>query len=643
MLSDLSWLPKPKAGWLGRLDALKAEANSPDPGPAFGERAIALATHAFDEAELGMVARLAAAARARHAQVPGLMSAKIGLLGDGTQSLATPAISGSGLRHGLLLEVLESEYGSAVQEASDPGGKLRTAGLDFALVASDPRLLGLDGAARSAEAAELAVEGALARIRMIVEGIRPAIASAILVQTLVPPFEPLFGSLDRLEATSPFCMTEALNRKLAEWATTGAIVLVDIARLANSIGLERWHEPRHWHASKLAFEPEFLPVYGDLIARTVAAVRGRSRKCLVLDLDNTLWGGVIGDDGLDGIVLGQGSADGEAFVAIQSLALDLRARGVVLAVCSKNEDDVARRPFRDHPDMMLRESDIAVFQANWTDKAANLRAIAETLNIGIDALVLLDDNPAEREQVRRELPLVAVPEIPDDPAYYPRILAAAGYFEAVTFSQEDRDRAGYYQGNAERAAALTGSDDIEGYLASLEMVCSIGRIDAVTRARSAQLINKSNQYNLTTRRYSEAEVRRLETDPDLHAIQVRLVDRFGDNGIISIVIANKGAASWEIDTWLMSCRVLGRRVEHAVLSHLAEAARDAGAKTLIGRYIPSPKNKMVAEHYGKLGFVQSSVDEDGGTTWRLDLDTFVAARLPMKIEDSALRAFEPQL
>ena len=275
-----------------------------------------------------------------------------------------------------------------------------------------------------------------------------------------------------------------------------------------------------------------------------------------------------------------------------------------LAVCSKNEEDAARLPFREHPDMVLREGHIAVFQANWTDKAANLRVIAHALNIGVDALVFLDDNPAERMQVRSALPLVGVPELPDDPAYYPRALAAAGYFEAVAISPEDRERAGYYQANAERAAALSASGDIDSYLASLGMVCAIAPVDALSRARVSQLINKSNQFNLTTRRYSESEVEAAERDPSRHIVQVRLADRFGDNGIVSVIIADKRHQKWEIDTWLMSCRVLGRRVQEAALDHLVTAARISGSHILVGRYRPTPKNRLVADHYGKLGFTR---------------------------------------
>jgi FkbH-like protein len=633
MLIDMGWLPAPQADFRERIRSLEAAADAGRARDLY-EAAVSLATAALSDAQLGRLAKLAAKLRAAHASGQ-FAQARLALVGDGTLSLCVSPIVGSALRYGLLLDVIEGDYGSALHQAMDPSSPVHIAKPDFALIACDRRLLGLDLSAASGQEAQQRVDDAMARVRMIVEGLAPSVGSAILVQTLTPPAEGLFGSFDRLEPTSPFAMVEELNRQLARWAAEGAIVLADVGRLATVVGLETWDDPGHWHASKLSFAPALTPLYGDFIARTVAAIRGRSRKCLVLDLDNTLWGGVIGDDGLSGITLGQGSATGEAFIAIQRMALELRSRGIVLAVCSKNEDDAARLPFRHHPEMVLTEEHIAVFQANWTDKAANLRAIAETLNIGLDSLVFLDDNPAERMQVRGELPLVAVPELPADPAFYPRTLAAAGYFEAVTFSDEDRARAEQYQANAQRAATLSASGTLDDYLASLAMTCTIARVDSVSRARVAQLINKSNQFNLTTRRYSEREVEAVEKDSSKHAIQIRLVDRFGDNGIISVIIAHKAKEAWEIDTWLMSCRVLGRRVPEAALGHLIRAARAEGAKRLVGRYIPSGKNKMVDEHYKSLGFELIETRSDGSTVWMLELDQSALSDIPMTISDIA--------
>lgn len=630
MLSELDWLRPTPADFRDQLRTLRAEL--PGGGQAVVERLIALATHRLDESQLG---RLATAAASIEGDPQPLSRMTLGIVGDGTLSLLGPAIAGSLLRHGFLAEAVTGDYGSALQQATDPTSPLRTSDMDACLIVPDYRL-SLGRPAPTADAAALEVDAAFARIEAIAQGIRPSVKGQIFVQTLPPPVEPLFGSLDRVEAGSLFAMVEALNARLAAWARSGAVILIDIARLAASVGYERWDEPRHWHASKLGFSPAMIPVYADVVARTIAVARGKAKKALVLDLDNTLWGGVIGDDGLDGIILGQGSSGGEAHLAIQQLALDLRQRGVVLAVCSKNEDDAARLPFREHPDMLLREDHIAVFQANWTDKASNLRAIAATLNIGVDALVFLDDNPAERTQVRRELPLVGVPELPDDPALYPRMLAAAGYFDAVAFSEEDRVRADLYKANAERAEMLASASDVGAYLRSLDMRCIIRPFDSVSRARVSQLINKSNQFNLTTRRYSEAEVAETEADPARHGIHVRLTDRFGDNGIISVIVADKNGTDWDIDTWLMSCRVLGRRIEDAVLAHLVAAAHAEGAKRIVGRYIPSAKNRMVEGHYAKLGFALVEDLGEKGAVWALDIEDYAAPDLPMAVEDDAL-------
>ena len=331
-----------------------------------------------------------------------------------------------------------------------------------------------------------------------------------------------------------------------------------------------------------------------------------------------MWGGVIGDDGLEGIKIAQGDATGEAHLAVQQMALALRQRGIVLAVSSKNTDEVARTPFRQHPDMLLKESHIAVFQANWNDKATNIKAIAEELSLGLDAMVFLDDNPMERDLVRRMLPQVAVPELPDDPATYARTLAAAGYFESVAFSKEDRERAAMYQSNADRVALQNQAGDIDSYLASLEMQIEFAPFDRTGRARISQLINKSNQFNLTTRRYSEAEVAAAEEDPQAFTLQVRLVDRFGDNGMISVIICRLGGPdTWEIDTWLMSCRVLGRKVEAMVLREILAQAQQAGMKRVVGVYRPTEKNALVREHYQKLGF-SLIAEADGVTRWEMD-------------------------
>ncbi|MBK9234528.1 MAG: HAD-IIIC family phosphatase [Rhodoferax sp.] len=348
----------------------------------------------------------------------------------------------------------------------------------------------------------------------------------------------------------------------------------------------------------------------------------------MLDLDNTLWGGVIGDDGLEGIALDQGDARGEAHRAVQAAALDLRRRGIVLAVCSKNDDQTARLPFREHAGMLLKEDDIAVFVANWEDKASNLERIAQRLDIGLDSLVFLDDNPVERSQVRQALPQVAVPELGEDPSSFVRTLMLGGYFESVAFTPEDLARADQYQGNAHRAELMESSRDLGQFLRSLAMTIQFAPFQAQGRKRITQLINQTNQFNVTTRRYTEAQVAAMETSPDHFTLQVGLVDRFGDNGMICAVICHRRPDEWEIDSWLMSCRVLNRKVEESVCNRIAREATAAGAKRLVGVYVPTSRNHIVAQLFAQLGFLRADSPDDL-QRWVLDLSSFQPFDVPV--------------
>ena len=360
-------------------------------------------------------------------------------------------------------------------------------------------------------------------------------------------------------------------------------------------------------------------MYGELTLRVIAARRGRSAKSLVLDLDNTLWGGVIGDDGLGGIVLGQGSAEGEAFLQFQRYAKALAQRGVILAVCSKNDEANAREAFEKHPEMVLRETDIAAFIANWDDKATNLRRIAAELNIGLDSLVFVDDNPFERNIVRRELPEVQVPELPEDPSLFDITISDAGYFEALEITNEDLTRGASYQVTRALRRGDVATSDLDGYLASLEMQLLWRRFNQNSLKRLTQLINKTNQFNLTTRRYTEAQIAAIMEDPDAVALYLRLVDRYADHGIIGVLIGQRCAdGALEMDSWLMSCRVLGRGVESAILSVLIDQARHRGDRAIVGRYRPTPKNGMVRDLYSRLGFDLVGLEDGGETVWTLD-------------------------
>jgi len=599
---------------------------------AIGAELQELASSALDLNQSTKLAKAMAQAQARGSTLDPLGSFRLAILSNSTLDMVVPVLVSSAAREGIALEVIRPSYDQVAQEAFTPDSKVNSSKPHAVLLALDYRALPLKLSPGNPDAAAATVAGAIGYLQALRDGIKANSGAVCIFQTFAPPVETLFGNLDRALPGTLRSLIDRINHELAELVLGSGDVLLDVAALAETVGLAAWHDTRLWNMAKFPFADDCIPLYGYQVARIVAALRGKSRKVLILDLDNTLWGGVIGDDGLEGIKVAQGDATGEAYLAVQRHALDLRQRGIVLAVSSKNTDEVARTPFEKHPEMLLRLEHFAVFQANWNDKATNIQAIADELSLGLDAMVFVDDNPVERGLVRKLLPQVAVPELPQDPAGYVRTLTAAGYFEAVAFTVEDLQRAGFYQDNARRAGLQRQVGGVEAYLASLDMTITFQPFDATGRARIVQLINKSNQYNLTTRRYTDAEVTAAESDPDVFTLQVRLADMFGDNGMISVVICRPSEAGvWEIDTWLMSCRVLGRKVEHMVLREILEKAQAAGIRTLIGIYRPTARNQMVAEHYAKLGFSQVQQDDSGLTRWELHVDGANPQTAPMKV------------
>jgi FkbH-like protein len=628
LYGSLAWLPQAPRDFRHRCRAVL------DAGEPTGGAIAHLAGFALDENQLRRLAAAIDRLRQSGRSVAPLVPFKLGVVGNVTLEPVLPALIASASRHGVLLECVQADFAQTIQEALAPGSPINVAKPDAVLLALDYRGLPLAAGLHDTESAADMVSGALRYLHSLANGFRTNAGALSIVQTLAPPPETTFGSFDRRAPGTLRGLTAAFNAALVDSLRADEHVLFDVAALAETVGLASWHSPTQWNMAKLAFDAKFLPLYADHVGRIIGALRGKSRRCLILDLDNTVWGGVIGDDGLEGLVIGQGEPTGEAYLSVQRAALDLRNRGVVLAVSSKNDETIARSAFV-HPDMLLRENHFAVFQANWKDKATNIAAIAEELSLGLDAIVFLDDNPVERGLIRELLPQVAVPELPEDPALYARTLAAAGYFEAIAFSDEDRNRAAFYEENARRVALREQIGDVDAYLASLNMEIVFAPFDAVARSRITQLINKSNQFNLTTRRYSELEVAAFEADPGSFTLQVRLIDAFGDNGMIGVVICHAGAnGDWEIDTWLMSCRVLGRRVEHMVLREILHHARARGVQRLMGVYLPTERNRLVEHHYATLGFRLVEQKDSGATLWELDTAEEVAAA-PMTVNRSA--------
>lgn len=540
---------------------------------------------------------------------------KLAILGGVTTTQLAAAIELALFSMGGTAELFEAHYGVYRQEILDPNSNLYHFQPNVIFLATSWRELTnrppIDG---SREDIDKLVEAELSEWQALWRAAHDRLGCQIIQNNFD---RPCWRQLDNHEARHPASLgrfISRVNEGLADYAPP-YVVIHDVDGLAALSGRRAWGDERFFHHAKLPCAPEYVVDYAFNVASLVACQLGLGKKCLVLDLDNTLWGGVIGDDGLGGIRLGQGGAEGEVYAAIQRYAKALQQRGVLLAVCSKNEEHIAREVFEKHTEMVLRLEDISCFMANWTDKAANLREIARQLNIGIDSLVFVDDNPAERGLVRQLAPEVAVPELPDDPAGYIQAIEQYRYFQLTSLGQEDLRRSEYYRANNERQQALSGSDNVEDYLRSLHMVACVGPINAMSLERSVQLINKSNQFNLTTRRRSPAEMVAIVEDPAWLTRTVSLADRFGDNGLISVLLGKVEDDALVIDTWLMSCRVLKRGVESLLHNHLCRWATERGLARIRGEYLPTAKNDLVKEHYAGLGFTKVCQYDDGRTSW----------------------------
>jgi FkbH-like protein len=555
--------------------------------------------------------------------------ARVAVLGFATTHYYTAVLRGLGKASGFPLVTYEPEYNTVHQTVLDEGSELYSFRPDFVVVLTAVQalrnvLLSVDVAERVG-----AAEREAQQLVSIVKRAAEIPSVTVVVNEFVAPYERAWGNLSRrVDGSLPNAVQRINERLRGLAAESDNVYTIDTDYIASWVGKKAWFDERLWFYSKSFCHPEALPHVAGQALDIFRAAKGRSLKCVALDLDNVLWGGVIGDDGLEGIRLGH-LGEGEAFVQFQMWLKELRARGIILGVCSKNDPEKAHEPFRAHSDMVLREEDISCFIANWDDKAHNLRQLASRLNIGLDSIVFLDDTPFERNLVRDLVPDVCVPEMPSDPAEFIPYLESLNLFESTQFSEEDRKRADFYRANVLRESEHARFTDVNEYLVSLEMAAEFERFDDLHLPRIAQLVQRTNQFNLTTIRHSPAELKDFAEDPDYFPFYVTLTDRFGDNGLISVVIAKRDGDALELVTWLMSCRVISRRLEEFVLDQLVEVARDVGVGSLRGRYVPTKKNGLVLKHYEKLGFVLIEAHADGTTDWRLAVDDYVMSDAPI--------------
>jgi FkbH-like protein len=455
------------------------------------------------------------------------------------------------------------------------------------------------------------------------EAVQSHLPVPIVQSTFVLPYERPFGNFGVKVAGTLMGVTGEINRELCLRARSFASVFVnDVDFLAGWVGRSHFLDEKLWALAKSICALNCLPLLAKNIVDIALACTGRAVKCVVLDLDNTLWGGVVGDDGLEGIGLGD-LDEGGAFHAFQCYLRELWRRGVLLAVCSKNNDAIARRVFAEHPAMVLKEEHIAVFVANWEDKATNIARIRETLNIGYDSMVFLDDNPFERNLVRQMIPQICVPELPEDPALYVRAVSELNLFETSSASALDAQRTAMYQDQAKREEERKKVGNLEDYLRSLETTVIFSRFEPQNLSRIAQLIQRSNQFNLTTRRYSESQCEAvMRNQGEFFPFSINVQDRFGDFGLVNVAILRNRGKILEIDVFLMSCRVLQRGVEQFAMNKIFEHAKQGGFESVLGRYIPTAKNVMVKDFFAQFGF-EESTDAAEGTEWRLETSRYV--------------------
>ena len=455
--------------------------------------------------------------------------------------------------------------------------------------------------------------------------------TTFVVHTFPAPEHSVLGIADTAGTDGQRRRFARLDDAVHAWAAARSpqVVLLDQERVEASFGKSRVRDDRMWFLASLPFSDAFLPALASAQTRVLRAVKGRARKCVVVDLDNTLWGGVVGEDGVDGIHVGGTVAPGNAFAAFQTELDHLRRRGILLAVCSKNNPEDALPALEGREGMVLRKQHFSALRINWNDKATNIRDIAVELNIGLDSLVFLDDNPAERALVRERLPMVLVPELPTDPARYPRLVRELDVFDTVALTTEDLERSRQYREQQERKEfEQQASGDLHGYLHGLGITVKIVASSAANRARIAQLINKTNQFNTTTRRHSETMVESMAASDEWRVRAAQVGDRFGDSGLTAVAIARCAADVWELDSFLLSCRVMARGIEDALLLEIAEEARRAGASRLRAWFLPTAKNAPAADFFPRMGMCKIGDDGSGGVCWEWDLAS-EAANAPM--------------
>jgi FkbH-like protein len=548
---------------------------------------------------------------------PGDKQLKVAVLADFASQHLAKALKAAGLGEGLDLQIWEADYDAIDAAVMNDDSELYQDRFHYVILFFSSLKAYRQFSAKGSKSSF--ADRRLNELRQIVDQISSKSTARIIISNYAEYDDGVFGNFANKTPESFLFQMRRLNTGIMELAAAAERLFVtDLQALQMLAGRMATFDAKLYIHGDIIYSLDFIALAAVNTMRIAGAAEGRFRKCVIIDLDNTMWGGIIGDDGMEKIEVGD-LGIGKAFTALQYWLRNLKERGIILAVCSKNTEHIAKEPFEQHPGMVLRLEDISVFVANWETKVDNIRFIQSVLNIGFDSMVFLDDNPFERNMVRQYIPEVTVPELPEDPALYLEYLQSLNLFETASYTAADADRTRQYREEASRAALQKSFSSEAEFLQSLNMEAIIRPVDKFSLPRVAQLTQRSNQFNLRTIRYSDAEIARMADSGDYRTITVNLSDTYGDYGLISAVILEKKGAgqSMFIDTWIMSCRVLKRGVEGLVLNEIVQLAKEAGAKHVTGAYIPTAKNGIVATHYERLGFTQT-----GEGLWKLDVDSY---------------------
>ena len=523
------------------------------------------------------------------------------------------------LNYGIEPEFYESEYAQYWQDAMFDNEDLVQFHPDLIYIHTTGRnITFFPDMEDSLQGIEDKLEAQMNHFRVMWEKLENTYHCPVIQNNFEFPFYRILGNRDSYDPHGKTAFIQRLNMEFARYAAQQEhFYIYDIQYESAAFGLDRWTDPSYWHMYKYAMSMQAIPDFAFHLSHIIKAVFGKNKKAFVLDLDNTLWGGIVGDDGPENLEIGQETSMGQVYQEFQGYLKEHKKIGVLLNVDSKNEEENALAGLK-HPEGILKPEDFIVIKANWLPKSQNLTEIASELNIGRDALVFVDDNPAEREIVRQHVPETAVPEMTDgdqvNPDQFIRILDKNAYFEVVTLSEDDKHRNEMYKANAMRKEQEESFGNYSDFLKSLEMEAVIRGFEPVYYSRIAQLTNKSNQFNLTTKRMTQAEVEQMAQDPGYITLYGKLKDKFGDNGVVSLVIGKKNGDTLELILWLMSCRVLKRDMEQAMLDTLVWQSRESGIRKLHGYYYKTAKNAMVKDFYGAMGFQKLS-EKDGDSEW----------------------------